>query len=750
MGSGSIHIKYAGLLTEAVDECQRSAACLEKSTFACGSGYGAYVGANQQDSNCFTKDQLFDAIANHNPEKLKGWSDYLRSACKYLTDNEYKDEKGKTCLMKALLNLKGGTNPTIPELLKIDKETENTPPLVNKACEDSYYQGRTALHIAIEKRNINLVTLLVRNNADVHARACGKFFQQNTKGLGFYFGELPLSLAACTNQVDVVQYLLENPYQKARPTEKDGLGNTVLHALVTVANDTNTELVIRMYDQILMEGTRISPSWRLEEIVNEQGLTPLKLAVKTGKVEIAEHILQREIKDPAFQHLSRKFTEWTYGPVQISLYDLSSIDSYEKNSVLEILAYNSHTPSHLPDMLLTVRGVLVLTGQIIVVIGDSYLFIGQCVYLWRRRSSLKSLVVDSCIEIFMWIQAFVLLLAVPIYIVGLEEYVPLIVFSLVLGWVNMLYYTRGFQLTGIFTVMIQTAILKDLLRFLLVYVILLLGFATGVLLSTLGREEWQEFLILALFTLIGKAPLPSHDSSAPLADKEGQATYTGLLKTSLELFKFTIGMGDLEFQEDMQFKYFVMLLLLLFVILTYILLLNMLIALMSETRAIAILEIEKNWLWCGKTTHKSDRFLSVSLEKEEGIRQFFWVKELNWVNWETELRVLKEDPTDSSIPVMAPQVCHQLLQVPPLLGFADLKPPFSIHCVEVLDDQETGDTLGRVLRGFFTTRKKEPRGRLPTSSTCFNLLKLPNYSKKSVLREKLRYAISMNMGFELL
>ena len=63
--------------------------------------------------------------------------------------------------------------------------------------------------------------------------------------------------------------------------------------------------------------------------------------------------------------------------------------------------------------------------------------------------------------------------------------------------------------------------------------------------------------------------------------------------------------------------------------------------------------------------------------------------------------------------------------------------------------QDTGDTLGSVLRGFFTIRKKEPGGRLPTSSTCFNLLKLPNYSKKSILRDKLRYAISMNTGFEL-
>lgn len=109
----------------------------------------------------------------------------------------------------------------------------------------------------------------------------------------------------------------------------------------------------------------------------------------------------------------------------------------------------------------------------------------------------------------------------------------------------------------------------------------------------------------------------------------------------------------------------------------------------------------------------------------------------------------------------------------PLLGFAHLEPQFSIRCVEVGDDEDTGDTIGEypfllisnalifmsyftypcfagsVIRGFFTIRKKDPQNRLPTSSTCFNLLKLPNYQKKSTLREKLRYAITCNTGFEL-
>ena len=64
--------------------------------------------------------------------------------------------------------------------------------------------------------------------------------------------------------------------------------------------------------------------------------------------------------------------------------------------------------------------------------------------------------------------------------------------------------------------------------------------------------------------------------------------------------------------------------------------------------------------------------------------------------------------------------------------------------------QDEGDTVGSVFRGFFSIgRRRDPVGRLPTSSTCFNLLKLPNYRKKSTLKDKLRYAINANAGFEL-
>jgi ubiquitin-protein ligase E3 C len=64
---------------------------------------------------------------------------------------------------------------------------------------------------------------------------------------------------------------------------------------------------------------------------------------------------------------------------------------------------------------------------------------------------------------------------------------------------------------------------------------------------------------------------------------------------------------------------------------------------------------------------------------------------------------------------------------PPPLGFGSMNPPFTIQRVGILRD---GD-------------------RLPTASTCFNVLKLPTYSNEKVLRQRLIYAIESGAGFEL-
>ncbi|KAF8580133.1 HECT-domain-containing protein [Ramaria rubella] len=62
---------------------------------------------------------------------------------------------------------------------------------------------------------------------------------------------------------------------------------------------------------------------------------------------------------------------------------------------------------------------------------------------------------------------------------------------------------------------------------------------------------------------------------------------------------------------------------------------------------------------------------------------------------------------------------------PPLLGFKELYPKFSIR--DSSSDEQ----------------------RLPTSSTCVNLLKLPRYQSERVMREKLLQAINSGAGFDL-
>lgn len=48
--------------------------------------------------------------------------------------------------------------------------------------------GQTALHISIERRNKHFANLLLDKGANVHAKACGKFFQPHGETC-FYFGK---------------------------------------------------------------------------------------------------------------------------------------------------------------------------------------------------------------------------------------------------------------------------------------------------------------------------------------------------------------------------------------------------------------------------------------------------------------------------------------------------------------------------------------------------------------------------------
>nr|XP_046245975.1 transient receptor potential cation channel subfamily V member 1-like isoform X2 [Scatophagus argus] len=668
-------------------------------------------------SSAFTRERIFEAASLGDPAQLYGLLDFLRVNDKQLTSPEFTDEtNGKTALLKALLSLKDGKNDTVEVLLEIAEKTGDLKKLINASYKDPYYKGQTALHVAIERRSFDHVKLLVQKGADVQAKANGKFFQRDA-GLGFYFGELPLSLAACTNQPNIVLFLMENPYRRADVSEKDSQGNTVLHTLVVIADNTaeNTDMIAKMYDDILIQHKRLEKKRvQLEAIENNQGLTPLKLAAKLGKIGLFRHILHREFTDEAMRPLSRKFTEWVYGPVHSSLYDTSSIDTNEENSVLEILVCGSEIPNRpemlqieplrslledkwdrfaaklfLMNFLVYLLYLIIFTtvafyrkegqppfpiedvpldyfrccGELISVLGAVWFFYKAVTIFKRNPPNFKALYTDGFCDILFC---------------GRREYVGLLVISLALAWINVLYYTRGSKQMGMYSVMMQRMILGDLLNFLCVYGVLLFGFSAAIV--ALIEDSSPAHRKLAN----GTRPRGRSFGDEPFKCKK--PTYNDIRFTMLELFKFTIGMGDLEFTDHVQYKEVFYILLILYIVLTYILLLNMLIALMGHTveriseeseniwklqRASTILDMERTLPRCltSKLFSGVSRMVCFRGKQEES-RRFFRVEEMNWRQWRSDLGFIQEeDPGDH---LMKPQPNNQtpgsLWSLSPLWG----------------------------------------------------------------------------------
>ncbi|KAM3874744.1 transient receptor potential cation channel subfamily V member 1-like [Diretmus argenteus] len=651
-------------------------------------------------SEAFTRERVFEAASKGDSAQLGGLLDYLRANNKRLTSPEFTDaQNGKTALLKALLNLKDGRNDTVEVLLDIAEKTGDLKSIINASYKDIYYKGQTALHVAIERRSFDHVKLLVQKGADVQAKADGKFFQLNA-GLGFYFGELPLSLAACTNQLNVVSFLMENPYTCADLTDKDSQGNTVLHALVTIADNTteNTDVITGMYDEILIQHNRLAKKRKvkLEAIENHQGLTPLKLAAKLGKIWLFRHMVQREFLDEEMRPLSRKFTEWVYGPVHSSLYDMTSLDTNEENSVLEIVVFGSEIPNRhemlqieplrslLEDkwdrfaakiflmnflVYLIYLGIftavavyrkegqppfpveddpldrLRCTGEVIMVLGAVYFFCKGIIDFKRNRPNFKALYLDGFSEILFFLQAALLLVCTVMYSCGRREYVGPLVLSLALAWINILYYSRGSKEMGMYNVMMQRMILGDIVNFLFVYVVFLFGFSAAVVALI---EDSPPAHTVARGRMVGVDVFQCKKPS-----------YNDIRFTTLEMFKFTIGMGDLEFTDHVQYKEVFYILLISYIILTYILLLNMLIALMGNTvektsreseniwklqRALTILDMERTLPTALRTKLYSGvvKTLCFSGGYDE-CRRFFRVEEKNWKKWRSDLGVIQEE-----------------------------------------------------------------------------------------------------------
>ncbi|XP_024428624.1 transient receptor potential cation channel subfamily V member 5 [Desmodus rotundus] len=412
-------------------------------------------------------------------------------------------------------------------------------------CEP--FAGQTALHVAILNQNVNLVRALLTHGASVSARATGSAFRHSPHN-HIYFGEHPLSFAACVGSEEIVRLLIEHG---ANIRAQDALGNTVLHILVFQPNKTSA---CQMYNLLLSYdgcGGRLQP---LDLVPNHQGLTPFKLAGVEGNTVMFQHLMQK-----------RKHIQWTCGPLTSTLYDLTEIDSWgEKVSFLELVVSSkkrearqileqtpvkqlvslkwkrygqpyfcllgalyllymvcfttcciyrplrfrngTHNASRditileqrpLQEAYVTEQDKIRLVGELVTVIGALIMLFLEIPDIFRVGAScyFGQTVLGGPFHVIIITSASLVLVTMVMRLTNTNgEAVPMSL-SLVLGWCSVMYFARGFQMLGPFSIMIQKMIFGDLLRFCWLMAVVILGFASTfyIIFQTEDPSKLGEF-----------------------------------------------------------------------------------------------------------------------------------------------------------------------------------------------------------------------------------------------------------------
>uniref|UniRef100_A0A8B9WWJ8 Ion transport domain-containing protein n=1 Tax=Bos mutus grunniens TaxID=30521 RepID=A0A8B9WWJ8_BOSMU len=461
---------------------------------------------------------------------------------------------------------------------------EAAPELVKEPMTSELYEGQTALHIAVMNRNVNLVKALLAHGASVSARAIGSAFRLTPHNL-IYFGEHPLSFAACMGSEEIVRLLIEH-------------GNTVLHILVLQPNKT---FACQMYN-LLLSSTGGDHLQSLDLMLNHQGLTPFKLAGVEGNTVMFQNLVQKQ-----------KYIQWTCGPLTSTLYDLTEIDSSgEELSLLELIVTSKKREARQILDQTPVKELVTLKWKrygrpYFCVLAAMYLlyivcFTMCCVYrplkprtdnetdprdntIWEQKPLQEAYVthqdhlrlVGELVSIF----GAVIILFIEItdiFRVGLSLYFPLtpypfltktpvvpMSFALVLGWCSVMYFARGFQMLGPFTIMIQKMIFGDLMRFCWLMAVVILGFASAFFII-FQTEDPNEL---------------GHFYSYPMA-----------LFSTFELF-LTIIDGPANYDVDLPFMYSITYAA--FAIIAALLMLNLLIAMMGDTHWRVAHERDELW-----------------------------------------------------------------------------------------------------------------------------------------------------------
>ncbi|XP_038567114.1 transient receptor potential cation channel subfamily V member 5-like [Micropterus salmoides] len=496
---------------------------------------------------------------------------------------------------------------------------DGAPELINEPMTSELFQGVTPLHIAVVNQNISLVHHLISRGGDVATpRVTGLYFRKRLGGL-IYYGEHILSFAACTGNESIISTVID---AGASTRVQDYRGNTVLHILVL---QPNKMIACQAIDLIMARDAELDQSVSLDMVPNYRGLTPFKLAAKEGNIVAFHHLVnKRRVVQWTLGPLSSNLydlTEIDSWADNMSVLELI-VGSHKREArgILEVtpvrqlvsLKWNLYGKHYFRLLLLlyllyigtftlccafrplkdapenyttsdmdkTIRvqktfkesyvtheDYLRLVGEIISVIGAFVILLLEIPDILRvgAKRYFGQTALGGPFHVILISYACLVVLLLVFRVCDVQGETVVMAVCLVLGWCNIMFFARGFEMLGPYVILIQKIIFGDMTKFMWLSFIVLIGFSTSL---------WTVYIT-------------QEPGSIP--------AYRSFPITLFSLFELSVGLIDLPVDHTFTTPPIVHVVHCTFSVVSCILLLNLLTAMMSDTHWRVALERDELW-----------------------------------------------------------------------------------------------------------------------------------------------------------
>uniref|UniRef100_A0A3Q3KGL5 Uncharacterized protein n=1 Tax=Monopterus albus TaxID=43700 RepID=A0A3Q3KGL5_MONAL len=411
---------------------------------------------------------------------------------------------------------------------------DGAPELINEPMTSELFQGVTPLHIAVENQNIDLVQQLISHGGDVATpRATGLYFRKR-RGGHMYTGEHILTFAVCAGNRDIISMVID---AGASTRVQDYLGNTVLHILVLQPNKVAACQSINL---IMARDAELQEPVPLDMVPNLRGLTPMKVAAKKGNIMVFEDIVNRRRKlqwslgcfssnlydltgidswadnmsvlelivrshhreamlllevTPVKQLLSLKWKLYGqhYFRVLIILYLVyigiftaccfyRPLMDIPENYTTPIIGQTIYIQKPLTECYVTHQDKVRLAGEIVSLLGAVVMLLVELPDLLRvgAKRYLGQTALGGPFHVLLISFACLVLLLLVFRVCQVQREDDVMALCLVIGWCNVMFFSRGFKMLGPQSIMIQKIILGDLALFMWQILFMTFGYSCGL------------------------------------------------------------------------------------------------------------------------------------------------------------------------------------------------------------------------------------------------------------------------------